>query len=119
MTVTGPSGSEIHTERERPKSKLAFAGTAAPRTTTGSSTWVRPMQPALSGGFFLPRTGWEVLVGFDSDPVSTGDTPIELGRLIHAARRLPPSPCPLKRCVRAGAAESTPGGGKQNQPSLR
>lgn len=113
MTVTGPSGSEIHTSASG-QIKARFRWDRRSPDDDGSSTWVRPMQPALSGAFFLPRTGWEVLVGFDSDPVPTGDTPIELGRLIHAAAP-PAEPLPAQKVRSSWGTESTPGGGKQNR----
>jgi type VI secretion system secreted protein VgrG len=72
------------------------------------------MQPALSGGFFLPRVGWEVLVGFMSEPVPMGDTPLELGRLDNG--QAPPAESLPGQKVRSNwGSLSTPGGGKQNQ----
>lgn len=113
MTVMGPAGSEIHPDSQgRIKAKFRWNRLSADDDT--ASAWVRPMQPPLSGGFFLPRTGWEVLVGFMSEPVPTGDTPIELGRLVHG--QAPPAESLPGQKVRSNwGTLSTPGGGKLNQ----
>jgi type VI secretion system secreted protein VgrG len=111
--VTGPSGGEIHTDAQgRIKARFRW-DRISPEDDT-ASTWVRPMQPALSGGFFLPRAGWEVLVGFMSDPVPTGDAPLELGRLMNG--QAPPAEALPGQKVRSNwGTLTTPGGGKQNQ----
>lgn len=113
MTVTGPSGGEIHTDAAgRVKARFRWDRLSSKDDT--SSAWIRPMQPALSGGFFLPRVGWEVLVGFMSDPVPTGDSPLELGRLINGGA--PPAEALPGQKVRSNwGSLSSPGGGKQNQ----
>jgi type VI secretion system secreted protein VgrG len=113
MTVTGPSGGEIHTDAQG-RIKARFRWDRLSSVDDTASTWVRPVQPALSGGFFLPRVGWEVLVGFMSEPVPTGDTPLELGRLING--QAPPAESLPGQKVRSNwGTLSTPGGGKQNQ----
>jgi type VI secretion system secreted protein VgrG len=113
MTVTGPSGGEIHTDAQG-RIKARFRWDRLSSEDDKASTWVRPMQPALSGGFFLPRVGWEVLVGFMSEPVPTGDTPLELGRLGNG--QAPPAESLPGQKVRSNwGTLSTPGGGKQNQ----
>ena len=112
MTVTGPGG-EIHTDAQG-RIKARFRWDRLSSEDDKASTWVRPMQPALSGGFFLPRVGWEVLVGFMSEPVPTGDTPLELGRLING--KAPPAESLPGQKVRSNwGTLSTPGGGKLNQ----
>jgi type VI secretion system secreted protein VgrG len=113
MTVTGPSGGEIHTDAEG-RIKARFRWDRRSKEDDTASAWVRPMQPPLSGGFFLPRVGWEVLVGFMSEPVPTGDTPLELGRLING--QAPPAESLPGQKVRSNwGTLSSPGGGKQNQ----
>ena len=113
MTVTGPSGGEIHTDAQG-RIKARFRWDRLSSEDDKASTWVRPMQPALSGGFFLPRVGWEVLVGFMSEPVPMGDTPLELGRLDNG--QAPPAESLPGQKVRSNwGTLSTPGGGKQNQ----
>lgn len=113
MTVTGPADGEIHTDAQgRIKAKFRWDRVSAEDDT--ASAWLRSLQPPLSGGFFLPRTGWEVLVGFMSLPASTGDTPIELGRLVNG--EAPPAETLPGQKVRSNwGTLTTPGGGKMNQ----
>jgi type VI secretion system secreted protein VgrG len=112
MTVMGPSGKEIHTDKHG-RVKARFRWDRISPKDDSASTWVRPMQPALSGGFMLPRTGWEVLVGFMSDPVPTGDAPIELGRLDNG--QAPPAhSLPAKKVKSHFGSQSTPSSGKSS-----
>ena len=113
MTVTGPKGGEIHTDAAG-RIKARFRWDRLSPADDTASAWVRPMQPALSGGFFLPRAGWEVLVGFRSDPVATGDTPLELGRLMNGEAP-PPEGLPGQKVRSNWGTRSSPGGGKENQ----
>lgn len=113
MTVMGPPGQEIHTG-DGGRIKAHFRWDRRSPSDDRASAWLRPLQPALGGGFFLPRTGWEVLVGFLSEPVVSGDTPIELGRLVNGSA--PPAEALPAQKVRSNwGTQSTPGGGKQNQ----
>jgi type VI secretion system secreted protein VgrG len=113
MTVTGASGDEIHTD-DAGRIKARFRWDRLSPSDDKASAWVRPMQPPLTGGFFLPRVGWEVLVGFMSDPAPTGDTPIEIGRLDNG--RAPPAESLPGQKVRSNwGTLTTPGGGKKNQ----
>ncbi|MFO0551169.1 MAG: type VI secretion system tip protein TssI/VgrG [Polyangiaceae bacterium] len=113
MTVTGASGDEIHTD-DQARIKAHFRWDRERPFDDTASTWIRPLQPALSGGFLLPRTGWEVLVGFRSEPAADGDTPYELGRMING--QAPPAEALPGQKVRSNwGTLSTPGGGKQNQ----
>lgn len=108
-TATGPVGSEIHTEAHgRIKVKLRWDRSAPVDDTR--SAWVRPMQPPTSGGFFLPRVGFEVLLGFAR---GSGDEPIALGRLDHGAHP-PAEGLPGKRVRGAFGSATTPGGGSKN-----
>jgi type VI secretion system secreted protein VgrG len=108
-TVTGPAGSEIHTEKHgRIKARLRWDRLRKKDDT--SSTWVRPIQPPTSGGFFLPRTGWEVLLGFSG---ASGDMPYEVGRLYNAEAP-PPEGLPGQKVRTAFGTLTTPGGGTAN-----
>ncbi|RLB50383.1 MAG: hypothetical protein DRI90_23780, partial [Deltaproteobacteria bacterium] len=61
--VTGPNGPEIHTDAYgRVKAHLRW-DRRGPEDDS-SSAWMRVVHPQLSGGFLLPRVGWEVLLGF-------------------------------------------------------
>jgi len=113
MTIMGPPGAEIHTDTQgRVKARFRWDRLSPDDDT--ASAWIRPMQPPLSGGFFLPRAGWEVLVGFMNDPDPTGDTPLELGRLDNG--HAPPAESLPKHEVRSSwGTQSTGGSGKQNQ----
>lgn len=80
--ATEPASSEIHTEaHSRVKVKLRWDRSDPVDDTR--SAWVRPMQPPTSGGFFLPRVAFEVLLGFAR---ASGDEPVAIGRLDHGAR---------------------------------
>ncbi len=75
----------------------------------GTSIRVRMVQPyagAWGGGFFLPRVGDEVLVGFvDGDP----DKPVIVGTLFNADGP-PPWPLPAQKTVAGFLSRSTEGG---------
>ncbi|WP_437986681.1 type VI secretion system Vgr family protein [Sorangium sp. So ce117] len=116
MTIMGPPGAEIHTDPQgRVKARFRWDRLSPDDDT--ASAWVRPMQPPLSGGFFLPRVGWEVLVGFMNDPAPTGDTPLSLGRLDNG--QAPPAESLPKQKVRSNwGTQSTGGSGKKNQIRL-
>ncbi|WP_437334288.1 type VI secretion system Vgr family protein [Sorangium sp. So ce394] len=108
--VAGPRGAEIHTEehgRVRVKHRWDRRG---PDDGT-SSAWTRVSQPATSGALFLPRSGWEVLVGFSG---KDGDAPVVLGRLYNRAAP-PPAALPREKVVSALGTLTTPGGGGRNR----
>jgi type VI secretion system secreted protein VgrG len=108
-TVTGPAGAEIHTEAHgRIKAHLRW-DRVRPNDDT-SSQWLRPVQAPTSGGFLLPRIGWEVLLGFGR---VSADEPFELGRLYHAAAP-PPEALPVGKVRSAFGTLTTPGGGSGN-----
>jgi type VI secretion system secreted protein VgrG len=112
-TTTGPDGQEIHTEAHgRAKALLRWdrRGTKDDR----SSAWMRTMQPPTSGGFFLPRVDWEVLVGFTGQ---SADRPFVLGRLYNG-EITPPHALPASKVMSALATRTTPGGGSANAVHL-
>jgi len=107
--MTGPAGQEIHTdEHGRVKARLRWDRNASDDDT--SSHWVRPMQPPTSGGFFLPRVGWEVLLGFMGP---SGDTPIEMGRLDNGGHP-PGESLPGQKTMSRFGSGTTPGGETAN-----
>jgi type VI secretion system secreted protein VgrG len=112
-TTTGPGDAEIHTEKHgRVKALLRWDRLG--KTDDTSSTWIRSLQPPTSGGLFLPRTGWEVLVGFSG---ASGDAPYQLGRMMNA--EAPPSEgLPAKKVRSAFGTLTTPGGGSGNRLCL-
>jgi type VI secretion system secreted protein VgrG len=108
-TTTGPAGTEIHTEEHgRVRAKLRWD--RRPERDELASHWLRVAQPPTSGGFFLPRTGWEVLVGF-SGP--SADAPFVLGRLANGEAP-PPEGLPARKVVSAFGTLTTPRAGSGN-----
>ena len=112
-TTTGPAGGEIHTDKHG-RVKALFRWDRRGKKDDTSSAWLRPTQPPTSGGLFLPRTGWEVLVGFSG---ASGDTPYQLGRMMNAEAP-PPEGLPGKKVRSSFGTQTTPGGGSANQLCL-
>ncbi|MEP7121450.1 MAG: type VI secretion system tip protein TssI/VgrG [Byssovorax sp.] len=108
-TITGPRGSEIHTEAAGRVTALLRWDRRRTDDDT-SSHWLRPVQPATSGGVYLPRVGWETLLGFSG---LSADVPYELGRLYNG-RATPPEGLPGQKVRGAFGSETTPGGGSAN-----
>jgi type VI secretion system secreted protein VgrG len=108
-TSTGPGGLEIHTEAHA-RVKALFRWDRRRRRDDQSSAWIRTLQPPTSGAFFLPRVGWEVLVGFVG---GSADNPLVLGRLYNG-EITPPSALPGNKVVTAFGTLTTPGGGTGN-----
>jgi type VI secretion system secreted protein VgrG len=108
-TTTGPQGQEIHTEAHGRVKALLRWDRRGPRDHR-SSAWTRSMQPPTSGAMFLPRVGWEVLVGFSG---TSADQPLVLGRLYNGLAG-PPSTLPGNKVVSAFGTRTTPGGGSAN-----
>lgn len=108
-TVMGPSGAEIHTEPHgRVKIQLRWDRRRA--SDDKASTFVRVVQPPTSGGFFLPRVGWEALVAFEG---ASADMPYAVGR-VYNGQAPPPSGLPGKKVVSAFGTQTSPGGGSAN-----
>lgn len=108
-TVTGPAGTEIHTEPHgRIKTQLRWDRRGKEDDT--ASAWIRPVHPPMSGGFFLPRVGWEVLFGFGR---AAADEPYQLGRLDNGVH-VPAESLPGQKVRSAFGSRTTPGGGSQN-----
>ncbi len=108
-TVTGPTGTEIHTETHG-RTTAALRWDRRPTKDERSSSWLRVAQPATSGGFFLPRVGWEVVLGFSG---TSADAPFVLGRLDNGAAP-PAEALPAQKVVGAFGSLTTPGGGSAN-----
>lgn len=109
MDVTGAGGDEIHTDEfGRVKARFRWERTRPADDT--SSAWLRSVQPPTSGGFFLPRVGWQVLTTwFHGSP----DEPLELGRF-YTGTDPPPAGLPGKKVRSDLATRTTPGGGSEN-----
>ncbi|MBK8258050.1 MAG: type VI secretion system tip protein VgrG [Polyangiaceae bacterium] len=107
--TTGSAGSEIHPDKHGRIKALLRWDRLRPDDDQ-SSAWLRPIQAPTSGGFLLPRVGWEVLLGFQG---TSGDTPYELGRLYNG-QILPPEGLPGKKVCTTFGTQTTPGGGSAN-----
>src|SRR5262249_43981790 len=75
-----------------------------------SSAWIRSHQPQQSGGMFLPRAGWEVLLAFQG---TSADEPHALGRLDNGVA-VPAESLPHRKVRSAFGSRTTPGGGSAN-----
>lgn len=107
--TTGPAGAEIHPDKHG-RIKAHFRWDRLRERDDTSSAWLRAVQVPTSGGLFLPRVGWEVLLGFQG---TSGDRPYELGRLYNAEAP-PPEGLPGKKVCSAFGTLTTPGGGGAN-----
>jgi len=109
MDVTGPSGSEIHTD-DLGRSKARFRWERTRPLDDTSSAFFRSVQPPTSGGFFLPRVGWQALAGFFQ---GSPDEPLQIGRLYTGADP-PPAGLPGKKVRGDFVTRTSPGGGSVN-----
>ena len=112
-TVTGPAGEEIHTDGYgRVTAKLRWDRRRQDDET--SSQWMRVLHPPTTGGFMLPRMGWEALVGYAGP---SADLPFVLGRLDNGAALTAESLPGQMRRSNFGTP-TTPGGGAANMLRL-
>ncbi len=107
--TTGPPSQDLHTDQyARVKAQLRWDRLG--KKDDKSSTWVRTLQPPTSGGFMLPRVGWEVLLGFVG---TSADAPVVLGRLPNGVA-VPPEGLPKSKTMSGFGSLTTPGGGTKN-----
>lgn len=107
---TGPSGSEIHTDKHG-RVKVKYHWDRLGKADDTSSLWIRTLQLPTGGSMLLPRVGWEVAVGhLEGDP----DRPLVLSRLYNAVAP-PPYPLPAGKARGALQTATTPGGGSTNE----
>jgi type VI secretion system secreted protein VgrG len=111
--VAGPSGAEIHPD-EFARVKALHRWDRRRKQDDQSSAFLRTMQPPTSGGFFLPRVGWEVVLGHRTP---SGDQPFELGRLDTGQAR-PFASLPGNQVVSSFGSATTPGGGGGSHVAL-
>ncbi len=108
-TVTGPAGSEIHTD-EQGRVHLRFPWDREGTNDEKSSLPVRVAQSNLPGPMIIPRVGWEVLVAFEEgDP----NRPVVIGKSFNGTQ-VPPQSLPANKTITSIATWSSPGGGKMN-----
>lgn len=108
-TVTSAGGAEIHTE-EHGRSRVHLRWDRRRPLDDTSSAWTRVLQPATTGSFFQPRTGWEELTAFSG---GSADVPWLLGRVYNGAAT-PPKSLPGARTSTMFGSATTPGGAGAN-----
>jgi type VI secretion system secreted protein VgrG len=114
-TVTGPAGSEIHTD-ELGRVKVRFHWDRNPEhsTDTSPSCWVRVSQGWAGknwGMMHIPRVGHEVVVDFlEGDP----DRPLVVGR-VYNSDNMPPWKLPDNKTQSGIKSNSSLGGGGYNE----
>lgn len=117
-TVTGPPGSNIHTDQHG-RVKVTFHwDRAEPDLMGNTSCWLRVSQAWAGEGFpgfvFIPRVGMEVIVAFiDGDP----DRPLVTG-CVHNARNPPPNVLPIEATKSTIRTRTVPHGPGYNELSF-
>jgi type VI secretion system secreted protein VgrG len=108
--VTGPSGSEIHTEKLG-RMKAKFPWDRLGKEDDTSSCWMRVVELPIGGSMALARVGWEMAVAYqDGDP----DRPVAVARLYNAEKTSPYA-FPAAKSRMSLQTPSSPGGGKSNE----
>jgi len=108
--VTGPSGSEIDSDRWG-RVTVRFPWDRSGVTDDHSSTELRVGQYPLGGAMLVPRVGFEVLVDFEMGDV---DRPMVGGHLYNGEAR-PPYELPGGATRSSFQTATTPGGGGTNE----
>lgn len=112
-TIVGKSGEEIWTDKYG-RVKVQFHWDQRGQNDENSSCWLRVNQSWAGkqwGGFFLPRLGQEVIVGFlEGDP----DQPVVTGALYNA-EQLVPYTLPADQTKSTIKTNSSKGGGGFNE----
>ncbi len=112
--VTGPAGTEIHTD-EYGRIKVHFYWDREGALDDTASCWLRTQQNNTSGGLMIPRVGWEVSVVFENgDP----DRPIMLQKLYNN-ETLPPYALPENLTQSSLQSSTSPGGGAVNEVRMQ
>ncbi len=111
--VTGPNGSEIHTD-EYGRVKVQFHWDRYGAGDQTSSCWVRVATPWAGRGWgsvAIPRVGQEVVVQFEN---GNPDRPIVTG-MLYNAQNMPAYPLPANATQSGLRSSSSPGGGGANE----
>jgi type VI secretion system secreted protein VgrG len=111
-TVTGPAGTEIHTDGFG-RVKLQFHWDRLGKYDENSSPWIRVMAPAAGkqfGQIRLPRVGEEVVVIF---PDGNIDHPVILG-VVYNATHMPPWALPGQASLSGLRSRELGGGARGN-----
>jgi type VI secretion system secreted protein VgrG len=108
--VTGPRGEEIHVN-DLGSVKLALPWDPSGTEDETSSRWARTLQMNMGGSMLLPRTGWEVGVGYvDGNP----DEPLVLGQLYNGVK-VPPYALPAMKATSTLQSGTSPADGSTNE----
>jgi type VI secretion system secreted protein VgrG len=108
--VTGPSGSEIHTEALG-RMKAKFFWDRLGKDDDTSSCWMRVAQLPIGGSMALGRVGWEMAIAyFDGDL----DRPTVISRL-YTAEKTSPYGYPGAKTRMSLQTPSSPASGKSNE----
>ncbi|WP_437290997.1 type VI secretion system Vgr family protein [Sorangium sp. So ce406] len=108
--VTGPAGSEIHTD-ELGRMKGRFFWDRLGKQDNTSSCWMRVAQIPISGSMALARVGWEMAIVY---PFGDPDRPTAIARMYNA-EKVSPYAYPAAGSKMALQTRSSPGGGKSNE----
>lgn len=111
--VTGPSGSEIHTD-ELGRMKGKFFWDRVGSQDEQSSCWMRVTQVPISGSMALARVGWEMSIAY---PFGDPDRPTAVARMYNA-EKVSPYAYPGAASKMALQTPTSPGGGKSNEVRL-
>ncbi len=115
--VTGPEGSEIHTD-EFGRVKVKFFWDRYGKRDGTDSCWIRVAYPWAGsnyGGIYIPRVTQEVIVDFEhGDP----DRPIIIGR-VYNAEQMPPWDLPANKTQSGVLTRSSTGGSYDNANAIR
>ncbi|HEU4534198.1 MAG TPA: type VI secretion system tip protein TssI/VgrG [Polyangiaceae bacterium] len=112
-TTAGPAGAEIHTN-EQGEVKASFPWDRGAPRDERASPWARTLQVPLGGAMLVPRTGWEVAVGYAEGDL---ERPYVLARLYNGVTK-PPYALPAQGASAALQTATTPGGGSHNELRL-
>lgn len=108
--VTGPSGSEIHTD-SLARMKGKFYWDREGKEDDQSSLWMRVAQLPMQGSMALARNGWEMAIAYeDGDP----DRPMAIARM-YTAEKTSPYAYPAAKTRMSLQTPTSPGGGKSNE----
>jgi type VI secretion system secreted protein VgrG len=113
VVVTGPSGSEIHTDEYGRMTGKFFWDRVGKKDDT-SSCWMRVLQHPIGGSMALARVNWEMNVRFlYGDP----DRPVATYRIDNAAHTAPYA-YPAAASAMSFKTHSSPGAGKHNEIAM-
>ncbi len=113
VTVAGPSGQEIETDKYG-RMKGLFAFDPDRKADDNASPWIRVLQAPLGGSMMLARIGWEMVVRhLDGDP----DRPVAVARM-YDGEHPPPVSLPKSQTKTIFETLSSPRAKKLNSIAI-